>query len=136
MDLFTIGTDDRRTFLSGQLRQGILVLANSWGGSARLEFPHVRLDQEGRWYHLAIVHTRGRFRRLQGGGSEMKVYLDGFAKGTAKVHYNSNSGVNVGAWLGLWAGGDRADFRVSKSSANLDTVWRLGIMALISSTLY
>lgn len=126
MDLFTIGTEDRKTHLSGHLRNGSLVVNTAWGGSSRVEFPQAQVDA-GRWAHVALVHTRGRFRRLQG-ASEMRVYVDGFTRGVHKVHYVSNSGSsNVGVWLGLTERTvDRSDYRMSRAIAALDQVWRLG----------
>lgn len=131
LDLFTIGTEDRKTHLSAHLRGGTLVVNSAYGGSGRLEFPTARISEEGRWYHVALVHTRGRFRRLQG-GSEMRVYVDGYAKGTQKVHYTSNShspASNVGVWIGLTERmvDPRADHRASRAIIALDQIWRLGI---------
>lgn len=134
MDLFTIGTEDRKTHLSAHLRGGVFVVNAAYGGSNRLEFPNARVDQEGRWYHVALVHTRGRFRRLQG-GSEMRVYIDGFARGTQKVHYTSSStsSSNVGVWIGLTERivDQRADHRVSRAIIALDQIWRLGSVIII-----
>ncbi len=77
-------TEDKKTFLSAQLRGGTISISTAWGGSARLD-TQARI-QEGRWQHVAVVHTRGRFRRLQG-GSEMRIFVDGQLRDSKKVHF-------------------------------------------------
>eukprot|EP01113_Clastostelium_recurvatum_P033194 TRINITY_DN4361_c0_g1_i1.p1 TRINITY_DN4361_c0_g1~~TRINITY_DN4361_c0_g1_i1.p1 ORF type:complete len:3468 (+),score=1121.67 TRINITY_DN4361_c0_g1_i1:47-10450(+) len=112
MEIVTISTEDRRSVSSLTVRAGTMSMQTS--SSTKVEFPGVRFD-EGQWYHVALVHARGRFR-----GSEARLFVDGFAKWSGKAHY-LNAGI----------GQVSVDVGSSTKRSAHDQIFRIGPLYLV-----
>ncbi|KAF2314829.1 hypothetical protein GH714_036824 [Hevea brasiliensis] len=114
--IFSVGTanNENAFFAELYLRQdGVLTLATS--NSSSLSFPGLELE-EGRWHHLAIVHSKPNALAGLFQASVAYVYLNGKLRHTGKLGYSPSP---VGKPLQVIIGTPPSCARVS------DLTWKL-----------
>ncbi|XP_019441893.1 PREDICTED: protein SPIRRIG-like isoform X1 [Lupinus angustifolius] len=114
--IFSVGAtnDDNATYAELYLQEdGVLTLATS--NSSFLSFPGLELE-EGRWHHLAVIHSKPNALAGLFQASVAYVYLNGKLRHTGKLGYSPSP---VGRPLQVTIGTSVGNARVS------DLTWKL-----------
>ncbi|XP_020572505.1 protein SPIRRIG [Phalaenopsis equestris] len=124
--VFSVGAaNDGNTFYAELYLQdnGVLTLATS--SSLSLSFPGMELD-EGRWHHLAVVHSKPNALAGLFQSSVAYLYLDGKLRHTGKLGYSPSP---IGKSLMVTLGSAITRAKVT------DLSWRLGSCYLFEEVL-
>ncbi|KAL0925842.1 hypothetical protein M5K25_004213 [Dendrobium thyrsiflorum] len=124
--VFSVGAvDDGNTFYAELYLQdnGVLTLATS--NSLSLSFPGIELH-EGRWHHLAVVHSKPNALAGLFQSSVAYIYIDGKLRHTGKLGYSPSP---VGKSLQVTLGSPITNAKVT------DLSWRLGSCYLFEEVL-
>ncbi|MQL80071.1 hypothetical protein Taro_012522 [Colocasia esculenta] len=126
LHLFSVGAmDDTHTFYAEFTLQDNGVFTLSTSNSCSLSFPSVELE-EGRWHHLAVVHSKPNSLAGLFQPSVSYLYLDGKLRHTGKLGYSLSP---VGKALQVTMGTPVARARASELS------WRLRCCYLFEEVL-
>ncbi|KAK5575935.1 hypothetical protein RB653_007070 [Dictyostelium firmibasis] len=122
IDLVHIYSDDKKSSLYIYLKNGIITVNIINSSKYVIEIPSYKFV-EGKWYHIGIVHAR----RLLG-GTDFKLFVDGFLKYTAtKAQYPAQ--ITSGSML-------ICDIGVSNQNRfPNDSIWRIGTFYLLEDSL-
>eukprot|EP01133_Synstelium_polycarpum_P015508 gene15508-18419_t len=120
LELLHVGSDDRRSSVSLAIKAGVLTVTIVNNSKYVLELPNVKFD-EGRWYHIGIVHAR---RLLS--GTDFKLFVDGFLRQTAsRAQYPAPAPANSLI----------CDIGATATRFPADQIWRVGPFYLMEEAL-